>query len=101
MGTSTTIDDHRWVGNQREVTGDVTFDGSYTSGGEPIAPSDFNLSRIENVTIESGLTDGGLPVEWDDDNEVLVVYDGSHSEQAAGAAAVDGEVVRLRVKGRS
>lgn len=101
MGTSVTIDDHRWVGNQREITADVTFDASYTSGGEPIAPDDLNLGRIENVTIESGLTDGGLPVEWDDDNGVLVVYDASHSEQAAGAAAVDGEVVRLRVKGRS
>ena len=101
MGTSVTIDDHRWVGNQREVTADVTFDASYTSGGEAIAASDLNLGRIENVTIESGLTDGGLPVEWDDDTGALVVYDGSHSEQAAGAAAVDGEVVRLRVKGRS
>jgi len=101
MGTSVTIDDHRWVGNQREVTADVTFDASYTSGGEPIAASDLNLGTIENVTIESGLTDGGLPVEWDDDSGVLVVYDASHSEQAAGAAAVDGEIVRLRVKGRS
>jgi len=101
MGTSVTIDDHRWVGNQREVTADVTFDASYTSGGEPIAASDLNLGDIENVTIESGLTDGGLPVEWDDDTGALVVYDASHSEQAAGAAAVDGEVVRLRVKGRS
>jgi hypothetical protein len=101
MGTTVAIDDHRWVGNQREVTADVTFDASYTSGGEPIAASDLNLGRIENVTIESGLTDGGLPVEWDDDTGALVVYDASHSEQAAGAAAVDGEVVRLRVKGRS
>jgi len=101
MGTSVTIDDHRWIGNQREVTADVTFDGSYTSGGEAIAPSDLNLGRIENLTLESGLTDGGLPVEWDDNNEALVVYDDTHSEQAAGAAAVDGEVVRIRVKGRS
>ncbi|NHN40544.1 hypothetical protein G9C85_02680 [Halorubellus sp. JP-L1] len=101
MGTTVTRDDHRWVGNQREVTADVTFDASYTNGGEPLSASDFGLSTIENLTIESALTDGGLPVEWDDDNEVLVVYDGSHSEQAAGAAAVDGEVVRVRVKGRS
>lgn len=101
MGTSVTIDDHRWVGNQREVTADVTFDGSYTSGGEPIAAGDLNLGRIENLTIESGLTDGGLPVEWDDDTGALVVYDGTHSEQTAGAAAVDGEVVRIRAKGRS
>jgi len=101
MGTTVSIDDHRWVGTQREVTADVTFDGSYTNGGEAIAAGDLNLGRIENVTIESGLTDGGLPVEWDDDSGALVVYDGSHSEQSAGAAAVDGEVVRLRVKGRS
>jgi hypothetical protein len=102
MGTTVSIDDQTWTGGiQREVTADVTFDGSYTSGGEPLDPGDVNLSRIENLTIESNLTDGGLPVEWDDDNEVLVVYDGSHTEQAAGAAAVDGEVVRVRVKGRS
>ena len=101
MGTTVTRDDHRWVGNQREVTADITFDASYTSGGEPVAPGDFGLSTIENLTIESGLTSGGLPVEWDATNEVLVVYDGTHSEQAAGAAAVDGEVVRVRVKGRS
>lgn len=101
MGTTTTIDDHRWVGNQREVTADVTFDASYTNGGESLSAGDFNLSRIENVTLESGLTDGGLPVEYDDDNGVLVVYDASHTEQSAGAAAVDGEVVRVRVKGRS
>jgi len=101
MGTTTTIDDHRWVGNQREVTADVTFDASYTNGGEPLNASDLNLGTIENVTIESGLTSGGLPVEWDDDSGVLVVYDGTHTEQSAGAAAVDGEVVRVRVKGRS
>lgn len=101
MGTTVTVDDHRWVGNQRVVTADVTFDASYTSGGEPIAADDVGLGSIENVTIESGLTSSGLPVEWDDDTGVLVVYDDTHSEQSAGAAAVDGEVVRLRVQGRS
>jgi len=37
MGTTVSQIDHRWVGTQRVVTADVTFDGSYTNGGEPIA----------------------------------------------------------------
>lgn len=101
MGITVSIDDHRWVGNQRVVTADVTFDGSYTNGGETLAADDLGLSSIENVFIESGLTSGGLPVAWGVDNGVLVVYDASHTEQSAGAAAVDGEVVRVSVRGRS
>lgn len=101
MGITVSIDDHRWVGNQRVVTADVTFDDSYTNGGETLAAGDLNLGSIENVFIESGLTSSGLPVEWDDDSGVLVVYDASHTEQSAGAAAVDGEVVRVSVRGRS
>lgn len=101
MGTTVSTDDHRWAGNQRVVTAEVTFDASYTNGGEPIAAGDLDLGSIENLVIESGLTSSGLPVEWDASNGVLVVYDGTHTEQAAGAAAVDGETVRIRAWGRS
>jgi len=101
MGTSVTVDTHRWAGTQRVVTADVTFDASYTNGGETLAAGDVGLGAIENVTLESGLTSSGLPVEWDDDTGVLVVYDSSHTEQTDGAAAVDGEVVRVVVRGRS
>lgn len=102
MGTTVSVVSHRWVANQRVVTADVTFDGSYTSGGEPISAADFDdLGDIENVKIESGLTSSGLPVEYEPDTQELVVYDGTHTEQSAGAAAVDGEVVRLEVRGRS
>ena len=101
MGTAVNVVDHRWVGNQRMVTADVTFDDSYTSGGEPLTASDFTLGRIQNVTIESGLTSGGLPVEYEPGDQELVVYDNAGAEQAASAAAVNGEVARVRVRGRS
>lgn len=101
MGITTSRDDHRWIGNQRVVTATVTFDASYTNGGEALAAGDVDLGSIENLSVESGTTSSGLPVEWDADTGVLVVYDASHTEQSAGAAAVDGETVRVRVWGRS
>jgi hypothetical protein len=102
MGYSASIVNERAVSNQRVVTADVTFDGSYTNGGETLTPGDFGLDHIESVTVASVLTDGsGLPVRYDPSGPSLLVYDASHTEQSAGAAAVDGETVRLEVWGRS
>jgi hypothetical protein len=102
MGYSVSKAGERTVANQRVVSADVTFDGSYTNGGETLSPGDFDLDHIEDVTVASVLTDGsGLPVRYDPSGPSLLVYDNSHTEQSAGAAAVDGETVRLRVRGRS
>lgn len=101
MGVSLTEDDHRWVGNQRVVTATATFDASYTNGGEAIAPTDVDLNTIESVSIDSGTTSGGNPVEYDRTSGVLVVYDSTHSELADGSAAVDGQTVTLTIRGRS
>jgi hypothetical protein len=101
MGTTVSRVDERPVGNQRVVLADVTFDGSYTSGGESLAAADLGLDSIDAVTIASGLTSSGLPVGVDTSGPKLLVYDSSHTEQSAGAAAVDGETVRVRVRGRS
>lgn len=101
MGVSLTQDDHRWVGNQRVVDATATFDASYTNGGEAISPPDVDLDAIESVSIDSGLTSGGNPVEYDPTSGVLVVYDNTHSELADGSSAVDGETVSLTIRGRS
>lgn len=101
MGVSLTADDHRWVGNQRVVTATATFDADYTNGGESIAPGDVDLNSIDSVSIDSGTTSGGSPVEYDAANGVLVVYDSTHSELAGGSSAADGETVTLTIRGRS
>jgi len=101
MGVSLTQDDHRWAGNQRVVTATATFDNDYTNGGEAIAPTDVDLDTIESVSVDSGLTSGGNPVEYDSANGVLVVYDSTHSELADSSSAVDGQTVTLTIRGRS
>lgn len=40
---------YRIVGNQRETSGEVVFDNSYESGGEPFTASQFGLNVIEGT----------------------------------------------------
>ncbi|WP_254768228.1 hypothetical protein [Salinilacihabitans rarus] len=106
MGITYTETDHRWTGGiQREKTVEAAFDSSYTAGGEPLTPTDVGLGSIENVTIESGTTDSGYVVQWDDATEALVVREESDAggglTEVADATDLSGESVRLAVRGRS
>lgn len=51
----------------------ITFDNSYPTGGEAIAPSDFGFShKIVHVALNPPL-DGTKSVAWDDANSKLLV----------------------------
>lgn len=60
-------------GARRQFIGFVTFDNSYPTGGEAIAASDFNLSRIDMVLVGQPVGSTRI-VTWDDANSKLKVY---------------------------
>lgn len=60
---------------------EVTLD--YEAGGVTFVPATLNMSRFQNVIVT--VNDGSENiVSWDEDGEVLNVYDGSGAEVAAG-----------------
>lgn len=106
MGISYTEQGHRWVGTQREVVLEASFDTSYTAGGESLAPGDAGLGIIENVTIESGASDSGYVARWDDANGTIMMFEETDSTSAplgevAGTTDLSAESVRISVRGRS
>lgn len=105
MGITYTREDHRWVGNQRVVTLEADFDASYNVGGEALNPGDAGLSQIENATLESGTTDSGYVVQWDDVNGALIVREESDTggglTEVADLTDLSAESVRITVRGRS
>lgn len=106
MGIEYTEERHGWTGGgQREKTIEAAFDATYTEGGEPLTAADVGFGRIQNVSIESGTTQSGYVVQWDDEAEVLIVREESDAGGGLVEVAPDtdlsGESVRLSVRGRS
>ncbi len=68
------------VGQRQKIVADITFDGSYPTGGEAIAGSDlgFRIGNIENVEGSAA----GRVVSFDGTNNLLLVHE---SAGAAGA----------------
>lgn len=99
------LDDRPTGGVQREITAEAQFDNSYNNGGEALTASDVGLGTINNVTIESGTTDSGYVVQWDYDNDALVVREESDTggglTEVADATDLSGEAIRIAVRGRS
>lgn len=40
------------IGTRRQVVGNLTFDSSYLTGGEPITPGSLGLYQIEQMEVE-------------------------------------------------
>jgi hypothetical protein len=103
--TYSELDDRPTGGVQREITAEAQFDNSYNNGGEALTASDVGLGKINNVTIESVVTDSGYVVRWDYANDALVVYEETGSagalSEVADATDLSGEAVRIAVRGRS
>lgn len=105
MALTITEVDHRWAGNQREVTADIDFDTSYPTGGESVTADDFGLGTIENLVIESGVSNGGYVARWDDVNENIQMFeagaDGTPLDEVADLTDLSAESIRVTVRGRS
>lgn len=106
MGISYTIHDRGFAPNVgRSHLVDASFDTSYTAGGEPLAPSDARLDRLDAVEVLSDVSPGGYVVGYDLTAETLKVFEGPDLRgplvEVAGGTDLSAEEVRLRVTGRS
>ena len=70
---------------------DVTFDSSYPTGGEAIAPASVGLKVIYGVRLlgVKNTTGAGYKVDWDYDDKKLIV---SYGDNDAGADGVFAQV---------
>jgi hypothetical protein len=91
------------IGNKKMRLADVTFTGSYATGGETITPGDLGMRRIINVvgsvTEAAGQTSAWVP-HWDAANKKLKLFGAvagatglTEHAAAAYAAATVGHLV--------
>ena len=73
------------VGNQRQITGSVTFDSSYVTGGEPFTPADVGLTALLSFEVELDATAGYVPV-WNRSTTApkLMAFYGDNNNAADG-----------------
>lgn len=106
MGISYATQAETLIANQRVVTIEATFDGSYSSGGEALDPADAGLDSIAHVDMVEGCTAKGYVVRWDKANGTIQAFESSADgspldEVSAGKADLNNETIQLRVWGRS
>lgn len=68
-------------GKRRQVTGTVTFDNSYLTGGETFTARDFGLDLIEHVSVESR---AGYLISWNGSVSAPTLL--AHQQSAATGA---------------
>lgn len=91
------------VGNRRCWRGTVTFDSSYPTGGEAIAPGDLGFSvAIETVLIGSN-DEAGVSARWDQANSKVLLFDENDTSgveaQFANTGNASANVVTLEAYG--
>lgn len=105
MGVSYTVDEERWVANQRLIILTAQFDTSYTAGGEALNPADAGLDDVENVLFEEPVTEGGYVAAYRDGNGTIKMYEtggaGATLTEVADATDLSTESATLQVWGRS
>lgn len=111
MGIAYTVEDERFIANQRVITLEATFDTDYSTGGEDLTPSDLadigiELDTIEHVDIVEGTTAKGYVPRWDKANDTIQAFEAAADgnpldEVAAGKNDLTDETIQLRVWGRS
>jgi hypothetical protein len=89
------------LGDVKMVARKVTFDNSYPTGGEAIAPSDFGLSKIIWVQVNAQSDVLTKHVRWVEaagaHKLFIAVEDGTSGIEAEAAAASDQSLVSVHV----
>lgn len=93
-------------GNKRETLADVTFTGSYATGGETLTPRDFAMNTIQFITgivTEASGATAALPVYWNRSTGKLQMYEaaaaGSPGAEKGAEAYAASSVGHLRIIG--
>ena len=71
------------VGNRRLVTGSLTQDSSYPTGGESLTPGDLGLSDIDFIVFSADV----IQCYWESSTKKVLMYYGNND------GAADGEFV--------
>ena len=71
------------VGNRRLVTGSLTQDSSYQTGGESLTPGDLGLSDIDFIVFSADV----IQCYWESSTKKVLMYYGNND------GAADGEFV--------
>lgn len=83
-------------GNKRAVTGTITFDSSYATGGESLTPANIGLGKIERITFNQA--EDGYVFKYDYANQKVMAYSAvpggtiskpSFTVEASGAIGVN------------
>lgn len=90
------------IGRRHQVS--VSFDTSYTAGGEALTAADVGLGSIDEVVVRDAVTESGYVVDYDPANGTLVVYEGGGAgaplAEVAGGTDLSTESTELTVRGR-
>lgn len=90
MALSFTPSDRQLLGTKRVVTGTVTFDASYVTGGMPFTASNVGLTAITDVTIHdaAATTPSAYFVIWNKSTTAptLQAYQGDNPNAAQAPA---------------
>lgn len=105
MGVTYTVQEHKWLGNQRIAVVEAQFDASYTAGGEPLAANDVDFDDVQSVLFEEPVSEGGYVAAYRDADGTIKMYEtggaGATLSEVAGATDLSTESVTLQVWGRS
>lgn len=97
--TNTTISALDSVGNLRSTTLQVALGAGYPTGGEPLAPSAFQMSQIRRVDLELVTPIAAIGgVKYDRTNNKLLAYTTAGAE-VANATNLTGAVVEATAYG--
>lgn len=92
MAVSVSVISTDVVGSKRHVEADVTFDASYSIGGEAVTAANFGLEQLLNLR-------PGLAVDPDTaDNAFVVGYDRANSKLLvfySNSDAADGPLIEI------
>lgn len=87
MALTVTLDGFpRLLGNRRVVTGSVTFDASYPTGGESITLIQLGLSALQNLDVTNSASEGAFVIAWNKDvnDPVLSAFMGDNNNASDG-----------------
>lgn len=86
MALSYTANPPQLVGTRRRVTGTITFDSSYLTGGEIFDQTKIGLTTLESLIVRSGLgssTTAYMPVWSATTPTKIQVFQGDNTNAAA------------------
>ena len=88
MAVSVSIISTDVKGSERHVLADVTFDSSYSIGGEAVTAANFGLTVLKNVVpgpaVDPDTADNALVCAFDRTNVKLLLFYGDNNNAADG-----------------